>query len=98
MLGASGSTPSPWTPSTTIVSPWRRSAPSAAAISWSGSFTPVDECTHVSASTLVRGVIARSTADTISSGFVRAGSRYRRTRRTRTPSRAARSRSASWVA
>ena len=97
------STPKPCTPSTHRRMRSRSRRPrlacaTAAAISRSGSFTPLEECTHVSASARVRGPSARDTAETIPSTDADSGSSYRRTRRTVTPSSSSRSRSDSWVA
>ena len=73
----------PCTPSTqttywlrgTVLSPSR-----AAQISATGTRTPVDECTQVSATTLVRGVIPATSRSTIWSTVACAGSSYSVTR------------------
>ena len=69
----------------------------ASAIARTGSRTPVPECTHVTATTRVVGVTAAIRRPTMSSAVAAAGSSYRRTRRTVTPSRSVRSRQAWWV-
>ena len=67
----SASTPSACTPSTTTSG---RPFPSAFVSLASGSLTPVPECTHVSASTFVFGVIAACSRSIISSAVACAGS------------------------
>ncbi len=75
----SSSTPRPWTPSTT--SRMRSAAARdllasaiASATRRTGTFTPVDECTHVIPTARVFGPSARRTRSTISSSAARAGS------------------------
>jgi hypothetical protein len=63
-----------------------------------GSFTPVDECTQVTATTRVRGETAASSRPTSPSALAAAGASYSATLRTTAPLRAACRRRFSWVA
>jgi hypothetical protein len=54
-----------------------------------GSFTPVHECTHVTPTARVFGVMARSSRDTISAAFALTPSSYRDTYLTPHPERSA---------
>ena len=68
--GDASSAPNPWIPSTQSRTRANSSRPSlasatASAMSRSGSFTPLDECTHVTATARVRGVIPSAIAETI---------------------------------